>query len=342
MKKKYIFVLGALLTVLFVGFFLYWNKNKINFSKGKNSTTIEKFNTFSIPYLRSRDYSGSQIVIEENLDDGVNYKRYIASYKSDGLKIYGLLTVPNDKPKSGFPAIIFLHGYLPPKEYVTTERYVQYQDAFARSGYVTYKPDLRGHGQSEGVAVNSNFSEDYVIDTLNAMISIQKFQGVNPSKIGMWGHSNGGGLTLKSIVISKQIKAAVIWGGVVGDYTDLLERYRKQIPWMNNKDAAYDKLATASPNLLVREHGTPSENPDYWKTIEPYNFLQDVSAKVQLHHGELDESVPIEFSKHLYSALKKLKKIVEIYTYPESDHNISQSYDLAMERSISFFDKYLK
>ena len=54
----------------------------------------------------------------------------------------GLLTVPlGDVPAGGFPAIVFVHGYIPPEIYRTTERYVDYVDALARSGFVVFKID---------------------------------------------------------------------------------------------------------------------------------------------------------------------------------------------------------
>ena len=63
------------------------------------------------------------------------------------------MTVPNGpKPATGWPVVIFNHGYIPPAQYVTTERYVAYQDAFARAGYISFKSDYRGHGKSEGLA----------------------------------------------------------------------------------------------------------------------------------------------------------------------------------------------
>jgi len=75
--------------------------------------------------MRGQVYPGSDIIIEQTLAPGRNYSRYIASYRSDGLKIYALLTVPKgEKPKTGWPAIIFNHGYIPPDQYRTTERYV--------------------------------------------------------------------------------------------------------------------------------------------------------------------------------------------------------------------------
>ena len=51
------------------------------------------------------------------LDRGANYRRYYASYFSEGLRIYALLTVPfGEPPAGGWPAIVFNHGYIPPDE----------------------------------------------------------------------------------------------------------------------------------------------------------------------------------------------------------------------------------
>ena len=75
-------------------------------------------NPLSIQAMRSRDYSGSNIKIEETLTPESKYNRYIASYQSDGLKIYALLLIPiGEKPKDGWPVIIFNHGYVIPEKY---------------------------------------------------------------------------------------------------------------------------------------------------------------------------------------------------------------------------------
>lgn len=81
----------------------------------------EKLHPLSIEYMRQQTYPGSEITVEQTLPTGANYNQYIASYKSDGLKIYALLTVPQGtKPKNGWPVIIFNHGFIPPDEYRTT------------------------------------------------------------------------------------------------------------------------------------------------------------------------------------------------------------------------------
>src|SRR5450759_1223676 len=101
--------------------------------------------------MRQKSYPGSAITFEQTLAPGANYNQYIVSYRSDGYKIYALMTIPKgQKPATGWPVIIFNHGYIQPDQYVTTERYVAYVDAIARSGYIVFKSDYRGHGRSEG------------------------------------------------------------------------------------------------------------------------------------------------------------------------------------------------
>ena len=154
----------------------------------------------SIIALRNGSYPGSEITIVKELDRGYNYRRYYSYYLSEGLKIYALLTIPEGTvPEGGWPAIVFNHGYIPPDVYRTTERYIHYVDEIAKSGYVVFRIDYRGHDASEGEATGAYRSPGYQIDVLNAVSSIKKLADVNHEKIGMWGHSMGGYLTLRAM-----------------------------------------------------------------------------------------------------------------------------------------------
>ncbi len=304
----------------------------------------EPLNPLSIESQRSLSYPGSDIKIEETLASGSNYKRYIASYTSDGFKIYGLLTIPNNASSAAkVPAIIFNHGYIPPAEYLTTERYIAYQDGFAKNGYVTFKSDYRGNGKSEGQALGAYFSPDYTTDVLNALDSVKKLPYVNSGKIGMWGHSMGGNITLRSLVVDPaDIRAAVIWAGVVGDYNDLINK------WHPNRhtsvgDANIRDHITSIRQNLIDKYGPPEKNHQFWQAIDPYTYVKDIQAPVQLNQGLNDEDVPPLFAQHLVSELKKYGKTVEYFTYPGADHNMSSpAFEQAMQRSVAFFDKYLK
>ena len=295
----------------------------------------------AIEPLRQREYPGSGIVIEQELADGSNYKRYVASYKSDGLKIFGLLTIPKGEIQgNGWPAIVFNHGYVQPSQYVTTQKYVEYLDGFARNGYVVFKPDYRGHGNSEGTADGNYFSPGYVVDVLNATSSVQKLPDVNPENIGMWGHSMGGNITMKNLVITDDIKAAVIWAGVVGSYDDILNNWSRTGQWRQSGEHKHQ-----GPNRqnFVEEFGTYSENSEFWNLIDPYTYLEDIDTPIQLHHGTGDTHVPYSFSENFKEALDQKGKTVEFYTYEGADHNLSRSaFGSAMERSVEFFNKHLK
>jgi dipeptidyl aminopeptidase/acylaminoacyl peptidase len=293
--------------------------------------------------MRQQVYPGSEIVIEEILEAGVNYNRYIASYQSEGLKIFALLTVPmGERPESGWPVVVFNHGYIPPEQYRTTERYVAYVDAFARNGYIVFRSDYRGHGNSEGVARGGYGAPDYTIDILNAVSAIKSFPDADPDRIGMWGHSMGGYITLRAMVTSGDVKAGVIWAGVVVSYPDLLERWRRR--WGS------DSTPTPDPNNprrrwrtnLLETYGSPEENPEFWGSISANSYLKDLSGPVQLHHGTADTSVPIEFSATLYDQIQDVGGTVEFYTYEGDNHNISNSFGAAMQRSVAFFDTFVK
>jgi dipeptidyl aminopeptidase/acylaminoacyl peptidase len=92
----------------------------------------------------------------------------------------------------------------------------------------------------------------------------------------------------------------------------------------------------------VEEYGTPADNPEFWSAISANSFLEDLSEPIQLHHRTADASVPLEFSESLFTQLQQAGKETELYTYPDDNHNLSNSFSQAMTRTILFFDKHLK
>jgi dipeptidyl aminopeptidase/acylaminoacyl peptidase len=303
-------------------------------------TPTPTLHPMSIPALRQMSYPGSEIIIEDTLEPGANYSRYYVSYQSEGLRIYGLLTIPDgETPPTGWPAIVFNHGYIPPDEYRTTERYIAYVDWLARSGYIVFRIDYRGHDQSEGTPSGAYGNPGYTIDVLNAVAALKQFPPADKDRIGMWGHSMGGFLTLRAMVVSPDIKAGVVWAGVVAPYPDLFSRWRRS-------SRPTPMPTFSSPGRWrsdwVARYGSPEENPEFWRSVSANSYVADISGPLQLHHGTADESVPLEFSEILYQELQEAGKTVELYTYPGDNHNISNSFGQAMRRTIEFFDRYLK
>jgi dipeptidyl aminopeptidase/acylaminoacyl peptidase len=306
-----------------------------------DTPTPQPLHPLTIASMRQREYPGSDIVIEETLASGSNYNRYYVSYLSEGLKIYSLLTVPRgEKPATGWPVVVFNHGYIPPDVYKTTERYIAYVDAFARNGYIVLRSDYRGHDRSEGDPSGAYGSPGYVVDVLNGLASVKRYPDADPNRIGMWGHSMGGYITLRSMVITQDIKAGVIWAGVVGSYNDLIERWRRRNPQPTPSDIPQG--ARRWRQSLQEEFGTPEQNPQFWASISANSYLADLSGPVQLHHGTADTSVPVEFSDVLEQQIEAAGKVVENFTYPGDNHNLSNNLSVALRRSVQFFDTYVK
>ncbi|WP_104991803.1 S9 family peptidase [Deinococcus sp. NW-56] len=277
----------------------------------------------SIQALREREYPGSALTVVQTLSPGVNYSRQVVSYESDGLTIYALLTVPNGTPpEGGWPAIVFNHGYIPPDVYRTTERYVTYQDAFARAGFVTLKSDYRGHGNSEGEATGGYNDPGYTVDVLNAAASLKRDGRVNRGRIGLWGHSMGGQLSLRAMLVDRELRAASLWAGVV---------------------AGYDVLATDWGRGPGEERPTLDPlNRRYLRALSPNAYLQDLNGRpLQLHHGTADEDVPYSFQQALADDLREAGQSFTAYRYEGDDHNLSQNLGLALRRSVAFFQEHL-
>jgi dipeptidyl aminopeptidase/acylaminoacyl peptidase len=355
---------AAFILVLSFGFFwIWWNRNNFDYTNkdgilshlipetaSKLTGTENRMNEsvqdivpspLDIEYMRTQDYPGSDLVVEQVLSAGSNYQRQIVSYKSDGLKIYALLTIPNgEKPENGWPVIVFNHGYIPPAEYRTTEKYVAYTDAFSRNGYMLIRPDYRGHGNSEGNPEGTYYSPAYTIDVLNAVASVKKHPEANPDRIGMWGHSMGGSITLRSMVVTSDIKAGVIWAGVVASYEDMANNWRRSRPWRPSSNEQQIRRPTRQE--LIDKYGDFTTNPEFWESISPIFHVSEISGPIQLHHGTSDEDVPVLFSERLRDAMYAENKEVEYFVYEGDDHNLSRNLSTALNRSVEFFDKYLK
>lgn len=299
------------------------------------------FSDMTIPYLQSREYSGILNESRTIAYETAAYTAYTTSYTSDGLKVNGLLTIPKStEPEGGFPAIVFVHGYIPPSSYQTTQNYYDYVDYLARNGYVVFKIDLRGHGNSEGEPGGAYYSSDYVVDTLNAYNALQESGFVNPEKIGLWGHSMAGNVTARAMAAKKDIPAISIWAGAVYTYDDW-EKYGIQ-------DGSYVAPAQNSQRLsrrqqLFKEYGQFNPQSEFWRQVPMTNYLEAITGAIQLNHAVDDNVVGIGYSRDLQAILDKTTIPHELHEYSSGGHNISgSSFTQAMQNTVAFFDKYLK
>ena len=289
----------------------------------------------TIPALRERKYV-SKLNERSVYSEKSTYNSYLTSYDSDGLTINGLLAIPNgDVPKKGWPAIVFVHGYIPPTLYKTTEKYGDYIDYLARNGFVVFKIDLRGHGDSEGTPSGAYFSADYIIDTLNAYAALQQADFVNPNAVGLWGHSMAGNVLLRAFTVKPEIPAVVIWAGAVYSYTDR-EKYGISD---NSYRPPADITRRAGGRLRL---GEVDKTSIFWQEFVPTNYLSDLKGAIQLDHAVNDDVVNIGYSRDLSALLDETNVTHEFNEYPSGGHNISGAYFVAaMENTVAFYQKYL-
>lgn len=348
-KKKLTWVIGSivLLIILITATAYYFFSPKNTSSKqvvqGIIPPTLTPllFADMTIPYLREKTYSSTLGALETAYNEG-NYTAYTTSYTSDGLKINGLLTKPNGEPPSGgWPAIVFVHGYIPPASYATQgDAYASYVDYLANNGFVVFKIDLRGHGESEGEPGGAYYSSDYIIDVLNAYAALENASFVDRKNIGLWGHSMAGNVAMRSWAVKKEIPAVVIWAGAVYTYEDMLQ-YRIT-------DASYQPAANSTQRMRKRQeiyekYGSPSAKVAFWQQVAPASYLDELKGALQLHHAVDDDVVNIGYSRNLNTLLEKSSLPHEFYEYPSGGHNmLGSSFTQAMEKTVAFYTTHLK
>lgn len=336
MKKIIIF-----LSVFFIAIiFLFWENipktenlptTDTQAPEVENIVTKSTFHPDSIDEMSKKEYLGSDLKLERVLSKNEFYTRYHITYKSEGLKISGIMNIPAGK--GPFPVLILNHGYIDPEVYTNGQGLKREQDFFARNGYVVLHSDYRNHAQSDFDPNNDMRPRSgYVEDILNAVSAIKNsdLTYFDKENIGMLGHSMGGGITINVMVTKPETaKAYVLLAPINSDYEKNFNRWVLD-SWPEVAKQFYD------------QYGTPANNPDLWKSISAKYYLNKVSSPVLIHQGTLDEDVPVEWSRELNELLKKENKEVIYYEYPKEGHTFFDEQPLVMQRTLEFFNENLK
>ncbi len=290
-------------------------------------TPTATLNPLTIAGLAARAYGGGALQVDKTLQVTPAFTRTLISYPSDGLHIAGFMDTPAGP--GPFPVVIVLHGFIEPENYVLTPYTAAYADALARAGYVVIHPNLRNFPPSDDGP--DLFRTGLAIDVMNLIALVKQQAGqpgplalAQPDALGLWGHSMGGGVALRVLTISPDVDAAVLASAVSGD-----------------DKANFDYLFRATHGAKGREeYTTPDE---IVQQIAPIEHLARVRAPVSIHHGRQDPGIPVRTSEALCQHLRALEKPVECYFYPNEAHIFGRAgTELLMQRSIDFFDRYLR
>ncbi len=294
---------------------------------------------FSLETLEHRDYEPQKINVEHTVSDSGDFKSYVISYDSDGLKQFALLDIPNIKtPANGFPVIIVNHGYIDPSAYNTVSSYQGITNYFASHGFLVVKPDYRGNANSQLEDNSPTKRFEYPIDVMNLVVSIENITEANPNNIFLWGHSMGGEVTLKTLEAlgakeNTNVKAAVLWAPVTDSAKWFAKDHIAALPEFNSENRFAEMFGIL---------GTPEQNPNVWKTLSPLSYLKDIKIPILLQHGTSDPTVPYAWSLELENLLKQNNKQVTFISYPNNDHNLSQNFNQAAQADIDFFQSLVK
>jgi len=287
--------------------------------------TPNPYAIYSMEARAGRSYGGGVIQIEGTLANGSSFTRSVFKYRSEGLELYGFLNVPTGE--GPFPVIVLLHGYVDPDEYSMLDYSTRYADALAKAGYIVLHPNLRGYGASDDGYNPVGIGD--TIDTLNLLELIRTQAGTagplekaDGERIGIWGHSMGGGIVLRVLEIDPNIDAAVLYASINADEKTNLEYFSKDDGRGNPKIQTTDEVL---------------------RSLSASTYLDRISTPLSVHHGEADKVVPLAWSDQLCSDLGTLQKEVYCYFYEDQPHTFQNSGDtLFIQRMIDFYDQELQ
>ncbi|HTH24784.1 MAG TPA: prolyl oligopeptidase family serine peptidase [Vicinamibacterales bacterium] len=256
----------------------------------------------------------------------------LITYKSrDGKDVYARLFTPEmlgakRDPKA--PAVVFVHGagYAQNAHKYWSSYYREYMfhHLLASKGYVVLDPDYRasaGYGRDWRTAIYRWMGGHDLNDVVDGAAYLVKAQKVNAGRIGVYGGSYGGFITLMALFTSPDTFAA---GAALRPVTD----------W-----AHYNHGYTS--NIL----NEPQSDSEAYRKSSPIYFAEGLKSPLLIAHGMVDTNVHFQDSVRLVQRLIELRKENwEIAPYPVEDHGFVEATSWADEykRILKLFETNLK
>lgn len=284
----------------------------------------------SVAHFARMRLEGTGLTLTNVLEDNAAYTRHAITYRSNGLLISGIMNIP--KGEGPFPLVILNHGYIDPKVYTRGRGLKREQDYLARQGFAVLHTDYRGHALSDkspDVREVYDAGLEYAMDSANAINAVRAahLPQVDAERVGMLGHSLGGGVALNIAVARPDLVSAFVLYAPV--HSDAWENFAR---WRSKRDDADRTL-----DVL----GTREENPTAWDALSSLTSLKNITAPVLLFQGTADADVPAEWSDFLNAKLTELGKDVTFVSYPGEKHEFITQWGDFMRRTTTFLHAHL-
>jgi dipeptidyl aminopeptidase/acylaminoacyl peptidase len=235
--------------------------------------------------------------------------------------------------KGPFPALVLAHGYIDPAIYTTGRGLAREQDLLARNGYVVLHTDYRNHADSDSDADNDvNLRLGYTEDVIGAAMALRSSgrPEIDGERIGLLGRSMGGGVVYNTLVVAPGLfDAAVVFAPVSSRPAENIDHFQRR-----NGDPIVAEIE--------KKHGTPKENPEFWKQVSPLTYADRVTEPLLIHHGTADDTCPIAWSERVVADFEAAGKSVEFAKYAGEGHTFAPRWPDSMDRTMAFFERHLR
>ncbi|MBI4471293.1 MAG: prolyl oligopeptidase family serine peptidase [Acidobacteria bacterium] len=228
----------------------------------------------------------------------------------------------------GAPAVVFVHGsgYLQNvhKWWSSYSREYMFHNLLVDRGYVVLDIDYRasaGHGRDWRTAIYRYMGDKDLTDNVDGAKFLVDKYGVDPKRIGIYGGSYGGFITLMAMFTTPDVFAA---GAALRPVTD----------W-----AHYNHGYTS--NIL----NEPQTDTEAYKRSSPIYFAEGLKGALLICHGMVDTNVHFQDTVRLVQRLIELRKENwELAAYPVEDHGFTKPASWADEykRILKLFETNLK
>lgn len=295
------------------------------------SKMLEKpLEKYEILRLSGQSFPGSQIVLDAPVATTSAYTAYMFHFSSNGKRVNGLAHIPNGASETNKkPVLVQLRGYADRKSYVSGIGTAPSARVYAANGYISLAPDFLGYGGSDMPSTDP-FEERFQTYTtaLNLLASVKTLPMGDASRVGIWGHSNGGQIALTILEIEGKSIPATLWAPVSKPFPYSILYYT---------DDAQDHGRQLRKVLASFEQ---TYNTELYSLT---NYLDRIRGPLQIHQGSADTSVPQAWSDALVKEIEASgSATVNYYVYPGADHNmLPDAWNTVVARDISFFQKYL-